>query len=193
MYLHHITLHYIYICNNNMIVCAVYTETETHHHMSLHYLTSHYIPLHHITSHYIIYYLLCAVFTQKEQHTIAFHWISLHHTSHYIILHRHNITSRYITLDDLYTFMYKMILWYTCIYIYNMYIYIYTLFVHMSWEWPVVLRLQKLPRAARAHGRSTDRTDVWTCRNTSAQAAAAGNHRQCGRPCRWEKKGDSMG
>jgi hypothetical protein len=93
-----------------MIFCAVYTETETHHHMSLHYLTSHYIPLHHITSHYIIYYLLCAVFTQKEQHTIAFHWISLHHTSHYIILHRHNITSRYITLDDLYTFMYKMIL-----------------------------------------------------------------------------------
>lgn len=81
-----------------MIFCAVYTETETHHHMSLHYLTSH----------YIIYYLLCAVFPQKEQHTIAFHCISLHHTSHYIILH--NITSRYITLVDLYTFMYKMIL-----------------------------------------------------------------------------------
>ena len=147
-----------------MICCAVCTETETHHHMSLHYLTSH----------YIIYYLLCAVFPQKEQHTIAFHCISLHHTSHYIILH--NITSRYITLVDLYTFMYKMILWYICVYIYVIFllyvsllyfldIYIYYVHIHLYiicayvWEWPVVLRQSsETPQSSHSAGLLTGQT-----------------------------------
>lgn len=88
---HCITLHHISSRHKIYhISCTVYTRHRNTplHVITLSYITLHPFASHHITLHNTVYHLLCAVFTQKEQHTIALHYISLHHTtSLYIRLH----------------------------------------------------------------------------------------------------------